>query len=206
MGRLTDASIPFAPFGKEQTDAMTGMQKEILDAYEQANRAWLARVKSEVEFWSELTSKLAATRSVQEALEIYQKSTAQRHADGDRGRAAIDRGLSKDHAEVRRVDVQRMADEEHVRARSNLAGLAPEDCIRAMSGTAMDEHSVDGRCSMEPARDDNVIRMDNQPSWEWARLIRKAALDRTRGREARRLEIAVSTLPPEERGRPFSTD
>jgi hypothetical protein len=31
MGRLTDASIPFAPFGKEQTDAMTGMQKEILD-------------------------------------------------------------------------------------------------------------------------------------------------------------------------------
>jgi Phasin protein len=78
MGRLTDASTPFAPFGKEQTDAMTGMQKEILDAYEQANRAWLARVKSEVEFWSELTSKLAATRSVQEALEIYQKSTAQR--------------------------------------------------------------------------------------------------------------------------------
>jgi hypothetical protein len=99
---------------------MTGMQKEILDAYEQANRAWLARVKSEVEFWSELTSKLAATRSVQEALEIYQKSTAQRHADGDRGRAAIDRGLSKDHAEVRRFDVQRMAHEEHVSSRSSL--------------------------------------------------------------------------------------
>jgi hypothetical protein len=72
------ASAPFGKLGKEQTDAMVGMQKEILDAYEQANRAWLARVKSEVEFWSELASKLTATRSVPEALEAYQKGAAQR--------------------------------------------------------------------------------------------------------------------------------
>jgi hypothetical protein len=62
---------------------------------------------------------------------------------------------------------------------------------------------------MEPARDDNVIRMDNQLSWEWARLIRKIRWIGLED-EARRLEIAVSTLPPEERGRmsvgPFSTD
>jgi len=48
-----------------------------------------------------------------------------------------------------------------------------------------------------------------QPSHDWARLIRKLrwiGLDD----EARRLEQAVSTLPPEERGcvsaEPFSTD
>lgn len=72
------ASTPFGKIGKEQTDAMVNMQREILDAYEQANRAWLARVKSEVEFWSELASKLSATRSVPEAMETYQQSVAQR--------------------------------------------------------------------------------------------------------------------------------
>jgi len=74
----TDTSMPFFKLGKDQTDAMLGMQKEIIDAYEQASRAWLARVKSEVDFWSELGAKLAATRSAPEALETYQKSAAQR--------------------------------------------------------------------------------------------------------------------------------
>jgi hypothetical protein len=78
MSNAAGASTPFGKLGKEQTDAVVNMQKEILDAYEQANRAWLARVKSEVEFWSELTSKLSATRSVPEAMETYQKSAAQR--------------------------------------------------------------------------------------------------------------------------------
>ena len=62
---------------------------------------------------------------------------------------------------------------------------------------------------MEPARDDNVIRIDNKPSWEWARLIRKLRCIGLEN-EARRLELAVSTLPPEEIGNvsvgPFSTD
>jgi hypothetical protein len=52
---------------------------------------------------------------------------------------------------------------------------------------------------MEPARDDNVIRMDNQPSWEWARLICKLRWIGLED-EARRLELVVSTLPPEARG------
>jgi hypothetical protein len=50
---------------------------------------------------------------------------------------------------------------------------------------------------------------DRQPPHEWVRLIRKLrwiGLDD----EARRLELAVRTLPPEERGTvsvgPFSTD
>ena len=54
-----------------------------------------------------------------------------------------------------------------------------------------------------------VSSITGQPSCEWARLIRKLrwiGLDD----EARRLELAVSTLPPDERGTvsvgPFSTD
>jgi len=62
---------------------------------------------------------------------------------------------------------------------------------------------------MEQAADINVISLKREGSWEWAQLIRKLrwiGLDE----EARRLEQAVSTLPPEERGTvsvgPFSTD
>ncbi len=62
---------------------------------------------------------------------------------------------------------------------------------------------------MEQMRESNVISMDQRPSSEWARLIRKLrwiGLEE----EARRLEVALSTLPPEERGSvsvgPFSTD
>jgi Phasin protein len=64
--------------GKERTDAMLSMQKEVLDAYEQASRDWLARVKSEVELWSRLAAKLAGTRSVPDAMQSYQECISQR--------------------------------------------------------------------------------------------------------------------------------
>jgi hypothetical protein len=69
---------PFFELGKEQTEAMLNMQKELMDAYEQASRAWLSRVKSEADLWSELAAKLTATRSVPEAMEAYQSFIAQR--------------------------------------------------------------------------------------------------------------------------------
>jgi hypothetical protein len=65
-------------FGKENTEATLNIQKELLDAYEQASRAWLARVQSEVDLWSQLATKLTSTRSVPEALGAYQESVAQR--------------------------------------------------------------------------------------------------------------------------------
>ena len=65
-------------FGKERTDAMLAMQKELLDGYEQANRSWLSRVKSEADLWSELAKKLTSTQSVPEALGAYQEAIAQR--------------------------------------------------------------------------------------------------------------------------------
>ena len=65
-------------FGKERTEAMIHGQKELLDAYQQASKAWVDRVQSEVKFWSELAGKLAATRSVPEGMETCSESIAHR--------------------------------------------------------------------------------------------------------------------------------
>jgi Phasin protein len=64
--------------GKDRTEAMLSMQKELLDAYDQASRAWLARIKSEADLWSELATKLAGTRSLPEAIQSYQECVSQR--------------------------------------------------------------------------------------------------------------------------------
>ena len=56
-----------------QKDAAVALQKELLEAYEQASRAWLARMQSDVALWSELATKLTVTRSVPEAYEAYTK-------------------------------------------------------------------------------------------------------------------------------------
>ena len=58
-------------FGRERTETMLKTHRELLDAYQEASRAWVDRVKSEVEFWSELAAKLAASRSIPEGLEAY---------------------------------------------------------------------------------------------------------------------------------------
>ena len=65
-------------FGQGHSEAMLNVQKELLEAYEQASRAWLACVKSEAEFWSELAAKLTATHSIPEGLAAYQNCVAQR--------------------------------------------------------------------------------------------------------------------------------
>ncbi len=62
----------------ERAQEMVNLQKELLEAYEQASHAWLARVKSEVELWSELAKKLSESRSAPEVLEAYQHAVAQR--------------------------------------------------------------------------------------------------------------------------------
>jgi hypothetical protein len=84
-GKSTDAGstakvgpAQFFELGKEQTEAMAALQKELLEAYEQASRAWLARVKSEADLWSELAAKLAATKSAPEMLQAYQECVVQR--------------------------------------------------------------------------------------------------------------------------------
>ena len=65
-------------FGKERTDAMLNVNKELLDAYQEASKAWIGRVQSEVQFWSELAGKLAASRSVPEGLGAYGEGISHR--------------------------------------------------------------------------------------------------------------------------------
>jgi Phasin protein len=86
-------SMSIFDFGKQNTEATLNIQKELLDAYEQASRAWLARVQSEVDLWSQLATKLTATRSVPEALGAYQESVAQRmQMAAEDGRKLSDEG------------------------------------------------------------------------------------------------------------------
>jgi hypothetical protein len=73
----TKQSDPSA-FEKAQTEGLLNLQKELLETYERASRAWLDRVKSEVELWSRFCAKLTATRSVPEAMEAYQHCVAER--------------------------------------------------------------------------------------------------------------------------------
>jgi Phasin protein len=77
--------------GNEQADTMVNMQREVLAAYEHASRSWLARVKSEVDLWSELAEKLGKTRSLAEAVGAYQQCVAQRvHMTADDGRRLLE--------------------------------------------------------------------------------------------------------------------
>jgi hypothetical protein len=78
MAAAKSAQQSIFKLGKERTDAMLSMQKELLDAYNQASRDWLTRVKSEVELWSRFAAKLAETRSVQDAMQLYQECISQR--------------------------------------------------------------------------------------------------------------------------------
>ena len=71
------AAAPFE-MGEQRAEAMLTMQKELLGAYEEASRAWLARVKSEVELWTGLAQKFTATRSVPDAVAAYQECVAER--------------------------------------------------------------------------------------------------------------------------------
>jgi len=62
---------------------------------------------------------------------------------------------------------------------------------------------------MEQVRESDVISIDQQSPREWAKLLRKLRWVGLED-EARRLELALSTLPPEQRGDvlvgSFSTD
>ncbi len=79
VGNLgADAANQMLQFGKDRSEAMLKVHKELLEAYQEASQAWANRVKSEVEFWSELANKLATSRSVPEGLEAYRDGIAHR--------------------------------------------------------------------------------------------------------------------------------
>jgi hypothetical protein len=91
--------MPGFDLGPEQSEAMLNLQRELLGAYEEASRSWLARVQSEVDLWSGLAAKLSATRSVPEAVAAYQECVAQRMKmaaeDGQRLADECQKGMNK---------------------------------------------------------------------------------------------------------------
>ena len=76
-GAKADA-LPFLNWGQGRTEAALALQKDLLASYDEASHAWLARVQSEVALWSDLATKLTATRTVPEALEAYVKCVSER--------------------------------------------------------------------------------------------------------------------------------
>jgi len=70
---LTRSWIPpeFAEFGGKPVVALIEMQKQLLDSFDEANRAWLARARLEAVFGIELVNKLAMARSVSAVAAAY---------------------------------------------------------------------------------------------------------------------------------------
>ena len=68
----------FLKAGKGQAEALTALQKELMEAYEEAGRSWSERMRTEMELWTELGKKLTSTHSVPEAMQIYQQSLTRR--------------------------------------------------------------------------------------------------------------------------------
>jgi hypothetical protein len=65
-------------FGQKRAEAILDLQKELLDACDEAGRDWVTRFKSEVELWSELSTKLATTQSITEGAEAVGECLSQR--------------------------------------------------------------------------------------------------------------------------------
>jgi len=74
--KSSESSSPTA--GQPGPEQFLNLQKELLEAYEEASRSWLARVKSEVDLWSKLAQSLTESRSAPEVLQVYQQCVAQR--------------------------------------------------------------------------------------------------------------------------------
>jgi hypothetical protein len=79
-------------FGNERTEAMLRLQKELLEMCDRASRDWLTRLRSETELWTGLATKLTETRSVPDAVKLYQECILQR-------------------VEMAKADAQRLSDE-----------------------------------------------------------------------------------------------
>ena len=62
-----------AEMGKKQVEAMMAVHKELIDAIEEVNGEWAARLKAEAEFATEFAGKLSAAKSIPETATICQE-------------------------------------------------------------------------------------------------------------------------------------
>ena len=67
------ASESFLKAAQVPAEAFADLQKDMIESYDEASRAWLERVRMEVEMWSQFTAKLAGVRSPTDAAGIYQE-------------------------------------------------------------------------------------------------------------------------------------
>jgi Phasin protein len=97
--------------GKERTDAMLALQKELLDEYQQASQAWLARVKSELDFWSALSARMTSIHSVSEGVAAYSDGISQRMQMAvEDGRRIFDEGQKLTSVVTRLLNRQTTSD------------------------------------------------------------------------------------------------
>jgi hypothetical protein len=68
----------WSSFGQEQPVTRVELQKELFEVCERTSRAWLDRMKSDLNLWLGLVAKFAATGSIPELMEAYQKCVAER--------------------------------------------------------------------------------------------------------------------------------
>jgi hypothetical protein len=179
--------------GEEQTDAMVNMQKELLLAYTQTSRSWLARVKSEVDLSSQLAEKLGKDPTPAGGVGRLSAMCPVTRVDGSRGWAAAARGLSGPFAEDRATIVRWLTDGGH---RESAMMQNPEGPIAAIIGAMHGRW----RTSIETRRARKVQLAERGSPHEWEKLIRKLRWIGLED-EARRLELAVSTVPPDVRDR-----
>lgn len=77
--RTEKSSLPnlmpaqFAAMGQNQIDEFIKMQTELLDKLQDTNRQWFNRMKSEADLASEFAAKLAAARSIPDAMTACQE-------------------------------------------------------------------------------------------------------------------------------------
>jgi hypothetical protein len=71
-------STDLSGFAKATTENFSKIQKELGEVFEEANRHWAARAKSEADSASELIAKLSNARSLPDATAAYQEWMTQR--------------------------------------------------------------------------------------------------------------------------------
>jgi hypothetical protein len=68
----------FAAMGKKRVEEFTKAQSELLGKLQETNRQWIERIQSEAQLASEFATKLAAARSIPDALTVCQEWMSQR--------------------------------------------------------------------------------------------------------------------------------
>ena len=87
--RIDAARKSWSSFGQEHPVAGVALQKELLEVCERTSRAWLDRVKSDVDLWLGLVAKFAATGSIPELIGGYQKCVVERMQKNAEGKMAV---------------------------------------------------------------------------------------------------------------------